>query len=61
MKRMLMGLVAVCMELGVAVVDSEHSAPAQPVARIKIETGRTIGKVDPQLFGNFAEHLGCRR
>jgi len=29
-----------------------------PAARIKIDTDRTIGEVDPLLFGNFAEHLG---
>ena len=40
-------------------------APAQPPktdwsvpARIKIDVDRTIGEVDPHLFGNFAEHLG---
>jgi len=27
-------------------------------ARIKIDTDRTIGDVDPYIFGNFAEHLG---
>jgi alpha-L-arabinofuranosidase len=27
-------------------------------ARIKIDTDRTIGTIDPLLFGNFAEHLG---
>jgi len=27
-------------------------------ARIKIDLDRTIGQVDPLLFGNFAEHLG---
>ncbi len=35
--------------------------PAQPAAaaaRIKIDVDRTIGQVDPLLFGNFAEHLG---
>ncbi len=33
--------------------------PAQtPTARIKIDVDRTIGQVDPLLFGNFAEHLG---
>lgn len=31
--------------------------PAQQ-ARIKIDTDRTIGEVDPLVFGNFAEHLG---
>ena len=29
-----------------------------PQARIKIDIDRTIGEVDPLLFGNFAEHLG---
>ena len=29
-----------------------------PEARIKIDTDRIIGQVDPLLFGNFAEHLG---
>jgi alpha-N-arabinofuranosidase len=29
-----------------------------PAARIKIDIDRTIGEVDPHLFGNFAEHLG---
>ena len=33
-------------------------APAQAEARIKIDLDRTIGEVDPHLFGNFAEHLG---
>ncbi|NUR56978.1 MAG: alpha-N-arabinofuranosidase [Acidobacteria bacterium] len=32
-------------------------APAA-AARIKIDIDRTIGPVDPLLFGNFAEHLG---
>jgi hypothetical protein len=27
-------------------------------ARIKIDTDRTIGEINPLLFGNFAEHLG---
>jgi alpha-N-arabinofuranosidase len=29
-----------------------------PAARIKIDVDRTVGEVDPLLFGNFAEHLG---
>jgi alpha-N-arabinofuranosidase len=29
-----------------------------PNARIKIDIDRTIGEVDPHIFGNFAEHLG---
>jgi alpha-L-arabinofuranosidase len=31
---------------------------AQPSARIKIDTDRSIGEVNPLLFGNFSEHLG---
>ena len=31
---------------------------AAPKARIKIDTERISGQVDPHLFGNFAEHLG---
>ena len=27
-------------------------------ARIKIDVDRTIGQIDPLLFGSFAEHLG---
>ncbi|MDX1674529.1 MAG: hypothetical protein R3314_07045, partial [Longimicrobiales bacterium] len=27
-------------------------------ARIKIDLDRTIGEVDPLLYGNFVEHLG---
>ena len=30
----------------------------QAPARIKIDVDRTIGEVDPLLFGNFSEHLG---
>ena len=38
---------------------SAARSPAEPaVARIKIDLDRTIGEVDPLLFGNFAEHLG---
>ena len=31
---------------------------AQQTARIKIDTDRVIGQVDPHVFGSFAEHLG---
>jgi alpha-N-arabinofuranosidase len=37
---------------------SAPSSPLAPQARIKIDLDRTIGQVDPLLFGNFAEHLG---
>src|SRR5512143_3261703 len=29
-----------------------------PQARIKIDTDRQVGEVNPRLFGNFSEHLG---
>jgi alpha-N-arabinofuranosidase len=35
-----------------------HQAQTAPEARIKIDVDRTIGEVDPLLFGNFSEHLG---
>src|SRR3984893_8009894 len=38
----------------VAVASAAQTAPA----RIKIDIDRTIGEVDPRVFGNFAEHLG---
>ncbi len=43
--------------LGLALLASSGFA-AQPAARIKIDTDRRIGEVNPLLFGNFAEHLG---
>ena len=42
-----------------ALVPAAGQAPPQSVAaRLKIDLDRTIGQVDPLLFGNFAEHLG---
>ncbi len=32
--------------------------PAALRARVKIDTERTIGAIDPKLYGNFIEHLG---
>ena len=37
---------------------AQAEPPGAPAARIKIDLDRTIGQVDPLLFGNFAEHLG---
>lgn len=34
------------------------AAGQTPQARIKIDTDRQVGDVNPLLFGNFAEHLG---
>ena len=31
---------------------------ALPNATIKINTGRTVGDIDPKIYGNFIEHLG---
>src|SRR5262245_18257304 len=39
-----------------AVPRAQTTAP--PAARIKIDVDRTIGVVDPLIFGNFSEHLG---
>lgn len=36
----------------------ELPAPQATAARIKIDVDRTIGTVDPLLFGSFTEHLG---
>jgi alpha-N-arabinofuranosidase len=51
---------------GPAAAPLAQSAPAAPAqttgriapARIKIDVDRTIGTVDPMLFGSFTEHLG---
>jgi len=45
--------------LAVFVTAAVAIASAQPPqARIKIDTDRVVGEVDPHLFGNFTEHLG---
>ena len=47
--------------LVLAAAPARLAAQAQPLqaqARIKIDTDRVIGEVDPLLFGSFAEHLG---
>ncbi len=35
-----------------------RAQPATLKARVKIDTERTIGDIDPKLYGNFIEHLG---
>ena len=37
---------------------SPWMAAQAPAARIRIDTSRVIGEVNPHIFGNFAEHLG---
>lgn len=45
--------------LSVFITATVATAPAQlPQARIKIDTDRVVGVVDPHVFGNFTEHLG---
>jgi alpha-N-arabinofuranosidase len=47
--------------VGVSILVLLAAAPVAgqaPQARIKIDTDRQIGEVNPLLFGNFAEHLG---
>ena len=44
--------------LPVLILTGMASAADAPQARIKIDTDREIGEVNPHLFGNFAEHLG---
>lgn len=34
------------------------SQPSSLSARVKIDTERTVGKIDPNIYGNFIEHLG---
>src|SRR6187549_1853760 len=35
-----------------------HAQQGQLRARVKIDTERVIGEIDPMIYGNFAEHLG---
>ncbi|MBV8866324.1 MAG: hypothetical protein JO210_13105 [Acidobacteriaceae bacterium] len=35
-----------------------RAQPSSREARIKIDTERIIGQIDPKLYGNFTEHLG---
>ena len=44
--------------LSLALSSLNTAVAQQPAARIKIDTDRQIGEVDPHLFGNFSEHLG---
>jgi alpha-L-arabinofuranosidase len=49
--------VAVLLVPAVAALGPGQPQPS-PQARIKIDVDRTIGHIDPLLFGNFTEHLG---
>ena len=50
----------VLLALAVPLAARQATAPSNTAAqaRIKIDVDRTVGTVDPLLFGNFAEHLG---
>ena len=37
---------------------AKSAVEGSPKARIKIDSERVIGQIDPKLYGNFAEHLG---
>jgi alpha-N-arabinofuranosidase len=57
--RYSMARAAECMLLLILLARPAHTLDTQTAqARIKIDIDRTIGEVDPHLFGNFAEHLG---
>jgi len=49
---------AVALVIAIVAVVPALAQEKQPDARIKIDTDRVIGEVDPLLFGGFAEHLG---
>jgi alpha-N-arabinofuranosidase len=35
-----------------------NAKPDSERARVKIDTERVVGQIDPKIYGNFAEHLG---
>ena len=41
-----------------ALLSGAQASSSAPQARIKIDTDRVVGEVDPLLFGNFTEQLG---
>ena len=55
---LLVGFLSVCGMLAEPGYGQTGAQSGVPSARIKIDLDRTIGEVDPLLFGNFAEHLG---
>src|SRR5213593_3318219 len=58
MNRFVTQVAATVAAIGVLLSGLSVASAQQTAARIKIDTDRTIGEVDPHLFGNFAEHLG---
>jgi alpha-L-arabinofuranosidase len=51
-------MISIPRTIAVVALGAALAGAQQPSARIKIDTDRVIGEVDPRLFGNFAEHLG---
>ena len=43
-----------CVAMGLAAVGAAEADNA----RIKLDLDRTVGEVDPLIYGNFVEHLG---
>ena len=58
MRQSVMRAVVYTLALSLGSAGLQIANAQQPVARIKIDTDRTIGEVHPNLFGNFTEHLG---
>jgi alpha-L-arabinofuranosidase len=58
MKPVVVRVVTIMATLSLWLSGLTVASAQQTTARIKIDTDRTIGEVDPHLFGNFTEHLG---
>jgi len=58
MSHLLIRIVTVIAALSLLLAGLTAAHGQQAPARIKIDTDRTIGEVNPLLFGNFSEHLG---
>src|SRR2546428_6986730 len=58
MRRSIALTVVFIITLALLITTSRSAESQTTQARIKIDIDRTIGDVDPHLFGNFAEHLG---
>jgi alpha-N-arabinofuranosidase len=58
MRHRLTRIVACITLLSFVVSIQAQTQQPSTVARIKIDSDRTIGEVSPLLFGNFSEHLG---
>ena len=57
-RRLLVPLAVVVIAAPLVARQAPSTSAGNAQARIKIDLDRTIGTVDPLMFGNFAEHLG---